>query len=108
EMWAVTRFPSWNLTFRNVGIGGDVSPGGNKRFRRDVLRYQPTALTVDFGMNDGGYRAFDDGRVKTYMNGLQGISDQAEAAGVRVAWLTPQPLDTGDQGMTALTAYNLT
>ena len=23
EMWTVTRFPSWKITFRNVGIGGD-------------------------------------------------------------------------------------
>jgi hypothetical protein len=42
------------------------------------------------------------------MAGLQGIADQAKAAGIRVAWLTPQPLDNGDQGSTALTAYNLT
>src|SRR5881398_2489287 len=28
EMWTVSRFPAWKLTFRNVGIGGDRSPGG--------------------------------------------------------------------------------
>jgi lysophospholipase L1-like esterase len=92
EMWTVARFPSWNITFRNVGIGGDRSTGGNQRFKRDVLASKPTALTVDFGMNDGG---------------LQGIADQAKA-GIRVAWITPQPLDTGDQGPSALTGYNLT
>src|SRR3954454_7247072 len=59
EMWTVTRFPAWKLTFRGVGIGGDVSPGGNRRFKRDVVRFNPTALTVDFGMNDGGYGGFD-------------------------------------------------
>ena len=62
EMWTVTRFPSWKLTFRNTGIGGDTSPGGNGRFKRDVLRYKPTAMTVDFGMNDGGYGGFDEKR----------------------------------------------
>src|SRR6202047_1976104 len=60
EMWTVTRFPAWKLTFRNTGIGGDRSPGGNGRFKRDVLRYNPTAMTVDFGMNDGGYGGFKD------------------------------------------------
>jgi hypothetical protein len=30
EMWTVTRFPNWKLTFRNTGIGGDTAPGGNK------------------------------------------------------------------------------
>src|SRR5262245_48093459 len=71
EMWTVTRFPNWNLIFRNTGIGGDTSTGGNRRFRRDVLAYQPTAMTVDFGMNDGGYGGFQEGRYKAYMRGLQ-------------------------------------
>src|SRR5262245_30150549 len=58
EMWTVSRFPSWKLTFRNVGIGGDFSVGGDKRFQRDVVSFKPTAMTVDFGMNDGGYQPF--------------------------------------------------
>src|SRR5438270_1424176 len=53
EIWSQTRYPSYNLVFRNVGIGGDTSGGGNGRFKRDVLIHKPTVLTVDFGMNDG-------------------------------------------------------
>ena len=108
EMWTVSRFPNWKLTFRNVGIGGDRSVGGNGRFARDVLLHKPTAMTVDFGMNDGSYRAFEEGTFKPYMNGLQGMANQAKAANIRVAWATPQPLDTADQGPTALTGYNQT
>jgi lysophospholipase L1-like esterase len=108
EMWTVTRFPAWKLTFRNTGIGGDTSTGGNNRFRRDVLRYHPTALTVDFGMNDGGYGGFNQGRFDNYLKGLEGMAEQAKAANLRVAWITPQPLDTGDQGPTALVGYNQT
>ena len=108
EMWTVTRFPAWNLTFRNTGIGGDTSGGGNGRFQRDVLRYKPTAMTVDFGMNDGGYGGFDKGRFDNYYKGLEGMAAQAKAANLRVAWITPQPLDNGDQGPTALTGYNKT
>ncbi len=108
EMWTVTRFPNWKLTFRNVGIGGDRSPGGNGRFARDVLLHKPTAMTADFGMNDGGYGGFNENTFKVYMDGLQGMANQAKAANIRTAWVTPQPLDNGDQGPTALTAYNLT
>lgn len=108
EMWTVTRFPRWKLTFRNVGISGDRSVGGNARFVRDVLIHKPTAMTVDFGMNDGSYRAFGQDTFKPYMDGLQGIADQAKKASIRVAWATPQPLDTDQQGPTALTDYNLT
>jgi hypothetical protein len=42
------------------------------------------------------------------MDGLQGMANQAKAASIRVAWVTPQPLDNGDQGPTALTGYNQT
>jgi lysophospholipase L1-like esterase len=108
EMWVVARKPAWTLTFRNTGIGGDRSPGGNGRFKRDVLSYKPTAMTVDFGMNDGGYGGFKEEVFRTYVNGLQGMADQAKAAGLRVAWVTPQPLDGGEQGPTALTGYNAT
>jgi lysophospholipase L1-like esterase len=108
EMWTVTRFPAWNLTFRNTGIGGDTSGGGNNRFKRDVVSYKPTALTVDFGMNDGGYGRFDEQRFNNYLKGLQGMANQAKAAKIRVAWITPQPLDGPEQGKTALTGYNQT
>jgi lysophospholipase L1-like esterase len=93
EIWSQTRFPSHNLVFRNVGIGGDTSGGGNGRFKRDVLPHKPTVLTVDFGMNDGGYQAFNNQRFDPYMKGLQGIADQAKAAKIRVAWVTPQPVE---------------
>ena len=109
EMWTVTRFPKWKLTFRNVGIGGDTSGGGNSRFKRDVLIHKPTAMTVDFGMNDGRYREFSEVTFRPYMDGLQGMADQAKAANIRTAWATPQPLDKADQGATALAdIYNQT
>src|SRR5205823_4919439 len=108
EMWTVTRFPAWKLTFRNVGIGGDRSVGGNSRFQRDVERFHPNAMTVDFGMNDGGYKAFDEKLFKAYYDGLQGMADQAKEAKIRVAWVTPQPLDTAEAGKTEPNKYNPT
>lgn len=107
EMWTISRFPKWNLTFRNTGIGGDRSPGGNGRFKRDVVDLKATALTVDFGMNDGNYRTFHEDAFKGYMQGLQGMADQAKAADIRVAWLTPSPVEKSDVGP-ALQGYNET
>ena len=108
EMWTVSRFPKWNITFRNSGIGGDTSGGGNGRFKRDVLVHNPTAMTVDFGMNDGGYRAFDEAGFKRYMTGLTGMADQAKAANIRVAWATPSPVEKAGQTGSALQDYNET
>jgi lysophospholipase L1-like esterase len=107
EAWTLTRFPAWNITFINVGIGGDRSTGGKSRFKRDVLPHAPTAMTVDFGMNDGGYRAFDEAGFKAYMGGLQGIADQAQAANIRVAWCTPSPVEKNEPGP-AIQGYNET
>jgi lysophospholipase L1-like esterase len=107
EMWTVSRFPKWDITFRNVGIGGDRSTGGNNRFKRDVLVHKPTAMTVDFGMNDGNYRAFDEPGFMTYMGGLQGMADQAKEAKIRVAWITPSPVEKAEDGR-AIEGYNQT
>lgn len=107
EMWTLSRFPAWKLEFHNVGIGGDRSPGGNARFKRDVLAFKTTAMTVDFGMNDGGYAKFTPQGFANYMNGLKGISGQAKAAGIRVAWLTPSPVEKAETGP-ALEGYNET
>lgn len=92
EVWTLARFPSWNLTFRNVGIGGDTAPGGHARFKRDVLPYQPTVLTVDFGMNDA------EGDLQRFLDGLQGIAEQARNHQVRLALLTPQPVEKAEDG----------
>jgi len=101
EMWSTSRFPKRKFTFRNVGISGDRSTGGNKRFQRDVLPYKPTVLTVDFGMNDA------NGPYQDFLKGLQGIADQAKAAKVRVAWITPQPIEKREEGP-AYKGYNET
>ncbi|MGA2620685.1 MAG: SGNH/GDSL hydrolase family protein [Thermoguttaceae bacterium] len=107
EMWTLSRFPAWKLEFHNVGIGGDRSTGGNSRFKRDVLTFKATAMTVDFGMNDGGYTKFNRQGFKTYMDGLRGIASQAKAAGIRVAWCTPSPVEKPELGP-ALEGYNET
>jgi len=101
EMWSVCRFPKRKLTFRNVGISGDRSTGGNSRFKRDVLPYNATVLTVDFGMNDA------NGAYEDFLKGLQGIADQAKAAKIRAAWITPQPIEKREQGP-AYKGYNET
>ena len=104
EAWALTRFPAWDLKFVNSGISGDTAPGGNSRFKRDVLAYAPTAMTVNFGMNDAGGSGsnWQEGRFKNYVTGMQGLADQAKAASIRVAWLTPQPVEVQTEGPSIL------
>lgn len=67
ELYLTTRFPKWNLTFINAGIGGDTANGGANRFAAHVLAEKPTAVTINFGMNDGGYGAFNKGANDVYV-----------------------------------------
>ena len=93
ELYLTTRFPKWNLTFINAGIGGDTANGGAGRFAAHVLAEKPTAVTINFGMNDGGYGAFDKGRNDNYVAKTKAMLDAAKAAGVRVALLSPNAVD---------------
>ncbi len=99
ESFVVTRFPSLPVSFVHSGWGGDrVSGGGGPidlRLQRDVLAYKPTVMTIMLGMNDGSYRAFDQGIFNTYSSGYTHILDTVQKAqpGVRFTLIQPSPYD---------------
>jgi lysophospholipase L1-like esterase len=93
ELYLTTRFPHWDLTFLNAGIGGDTAAGGNGRFASHVLAEKPTAVTIDFGMNDGGYGQFDPGRQGQFLKSTEAMLEAARKAGVRVALISPNAVD---------------
>ena len=93
ELYLTTRFPDWNLTFLNAGIGGDTAHGGANRFAHHVLAEKPTAVTIDFGMNDGGYGGFDEGRFEDYVKNTEAMLKAAKEAGVRVALISPNAVE---------------
>ena len=93
ELYLTTRFPDWNLTFLNAGIGGDTANGGSGRFKTHILDEKPTAVTINFGMNDFGYTKFDPARNKTYVEKTNAMLDAAKKAGVRVALISPNVVD---------------
>jgi lysophospholipase L1-like esterase len=93
ELYLTTRFPKWNLVFLNAGIGGDTSTGGAGRFKNHVLAEKPTAVTIDFGMNDGGYGKFDEKRRDGYIKHTEDMLKAAKEAGVRVALISPNAVD---------------
>jgi lysophospholipase L1-like esterase len=89
ELYLTTHFPGGEMTFLNAGIGGDTANGGAGRFARHVLDEKPTALTIDFGMNDGGYGEFKEDRAKQYIDKTEEMLKAAKQAGVRVALISP-------------------
>lgn len=93
ELYLTTRFPSWGLTFLNAGIGGDTAGGGAKRFQTHVLDEKPTAITINFGMNDGGYGGFNPGSAANFIKNTERMLEMAKKADVRVAVISPNAVD---------------
>ncbi|MBR5660344.1 MAG: SGNH/GDSL hydrolase family protein [Bacteroidales bacterium] len=54
-LYYMTHFPEMRLTLINCGVGGDEAKSILDRWDWDVLRRNPTYITLTFGMNDTGY-----------------------------------------------------
>jgi lysophospholipase L1-like esterase len=93
ELYLTTRFPGWDMTFLNAGISGDTADGGARRFASQILAEKPSCVTIDFGMNDGGYGAFDAQRQATFLKGTTDMLEAARKAGVRVALISPNAVE---------------
>lgn len=109
EAYALSRFPSWNLTFRNIGWGGDTSWLSKRGtfengMKRDILSLAPKAITVDFGMNDarGG-----DANYAKYVEHTTRLARELKAAGARVVLLTASPEERYVEGQPGGSAYNV-
>ena len=108
EAFILTRFPKWDVTFRNIGWSGDTA-GLRTRvnfengMKRDVMPLKPMAITIDFGMNDarGG-----DGAYPGYVENTTKLVKQLKGSGARVALCTPSPEERYEEGQPAGSAYN--
>jgi lysophospholipase L1-like esterase len=113
ETYVTTRFPNLKVTYTLSGWGGDRVTGGgggkiDTRLERDVIAYKPTVMTIMLGMNDAGYRPFDQGLFDTYKNGLASIVDKVQTAlpGIRITMIQPSPFDDVTRAPTIPGGYN--
>jgi lysophospholipase L1-like esterase len=93
ETFLLSRFPQKKLATFNFGWGGDTASGGNRRFARDVGDVKPSLVFVDFGMNDGGYKAYDEATYRSYIDAQRVLADTIRAAGARQVLFTTSPVD---------------
>jgi len=102
ETFLLSRFPSKDIAIFNLGWGGDTASGGSKRFTRDVAPVQPSLVFVNFGMNDGGYKAYDQATLRTYLAAQGALADTIRSVGARQVLFTTSPVDDvlrKDQGI---------
>lgn len=100
------RYPGLDVTFRNAGISGDSAPGGLGRLQRDVLSLKPAVVTICFGMNDGGYSAFEKNRFEWFMKGMTGMVAELKKANIRVVLLGPGCVDVDQRPALKVADYN--
>ena len=108
ETYILSRYPQWNVTFRNIGWDSDTSwlsrrDSFDTGMKRDVLSLKPSAITIDFGMNDarGGDAAYP-----RFVEHSTKLAEQLKAAGARVALVTPSPEERFEPNQPAGSAYN--
>lgn len=109
ETYILGRYPQWNVSFRNIGWGGDTSWLSRRvtfdnGMKRDILPLKPMAITIDFGMNDarGG-----DNNYPAYIEHSTKLAQQLKATGARVALVTPSPEERYEPNQPGGSRYNV-
>jgi lysophospholipase L1-like esterase len=90
EAYCVTRFPKWNLQFRNSGVGGDTVPRVLTRLDSDVLCWTPTVVTIELGMNDSGR---GQEAIAPYLDQMATLIARIRKTGARPVLLTSSPVN---------------
>lgn len=93
EDFFYTRYPKTRIHFHNAGVGGDRAADALLRFDEDVAAYKPKYVTILLGMNDGGYKGFDQPTFDTYSAGMTTILEKIAALGATAIPMTPTMFD---------------
>jgi len=81
--------PDLGVEVRQLGWSGETATGFANRMQQDCLQFNPTVATTCYGMNDHGYRKFEQPIGDLYRNKMSQILDAFQKAGVRVVVGSP-------------------
>jgi lysophospholipase L1-like esterase len=81
ETYLTVCTPELDLWTIQLGWGGETAGGFCGRMQQDLMSFKPNVATFCYGMNDGGYRAYEEGIGKGYGNNMKKIVDTLKAAG---------------------------
>ncbi|MDB6124068.1 MAG: hypothetical protein JWQ71_3061 [Pedosphaera sp.] len=89
ETYLTVCQPELNVTVRQYGWSGEVTPGFLGRMTNDCLRFKPTIATTCYGMNDHKYRPYEDWIGQVYSSNTTAIVEAFKANGARVVLGSP-------------------
>jgi len=85
--------PDLQIWTVQLGWSGETAQGFRNRMDYDLLPFKPDLVTTCYGMNDGRYRAYDDGIGKRYREPMQQIVAACKQAGTTVIVGSPGCVD---------------
>jgi len=94
ELYLTVCQPQLDLHVIQLGWGGERAPGFAARMANDLLPYKPDVVTTCYGMNDGGYAAFNENTGKTYESAMEEIVTRLKKEGATVVVGSPGAVDT--------------
>ena len=89
ETYLTVCVPELAVTVRQYGWGGETAPGFLARVTNDCLRFKPTIATTCYGMNDHGYRPYEEAIGQRYRANQTAIVQAFKGAGARVVLGSP-------------------
>src|SRR5215212_6911277 len=89
ETYLTVCVPQLEVTARQYGWGGETAQGFWRRMSNDCLRFKPTIATTCYGMNDHGYRPYDEKIGTAYRSNQLGVVNLFLSNGVRVVLGSP-------------------
>lgn len=94
ETYLHACMPEWDLRIMQFGWSGEVAPGFNDRLVNDVLPFRPDIVTTCYGMNDGGYRPWDESIGARYRDAMTWMIERFRQDDITVVVGSPGAVDT--------------
>ncbi len=105
ETWLTIHQPEADWTIVNLGLPSETASGESEpahpfprpcvheRLTRALEKFQPTVVTLAYGMNDGIYYPPSKERLASYQSGISKAYQKCQKAGARAYLLTPPMFD---------------
>jgi lysophospholipase L1-like esterase len=94
ELYLTACLPELELQVIQLGWGGETARGFAARMNNDLMPWKPDVVTTCYGMNDGGYRAYDENIGKNYAGPMADIVGRLKKAGATVVVGGPGVVDS--------------
>jgi lysophospholipase L1-like esterase len=94
EDYLTVATPELDLWVIQLGWGGETAGGFLGRMNQDLISFKPNVATFCYGMNDGGYRPYEEGIGKRYGDAMKKIVESLKAIGAIAVVGSPGCVDT--------------